>query len=144
MKKIKTNGLGLSGFLRKNKKTQIAEIKQLLSLWYWFSLVSLQICCEGECCPLGWPHQAKPWAEGDTYLPSGCPLRSAAAASSGCTEWAAPRLRTAESLSRPGWGRPWCPLCHSSSPWRQVLHSEPPYLRAFEQLYKKPNNREEK
>lgn len=79
-----------------------------------------------------------------TYLPSGCPRRSAAAAGSGCRGWAARRPRTAGFLSRPGWARPSCRPCRSSGLWRRVLRSGPPYLRAFEQLYKKPNNREKK
>lgn len=78
------------------------------------------------------------------YLPSGCPQRSAAATSSGCTTWAARRQHTAGFLSRPGWARPSCRLYRSSSLLRRVLRSGPPYLRAFEQLYKKPNNREKK
>lgn len=78
------------------------------------------------------------------YLPSGCPRRFAAATSSGCTGWAARRPRTAGFLSRPGWARPWCRPYRSSSLLRRVLRSGPPYLRAFEQLYKKPNNREKK
>lgn len=79
-----------------------------------------------------------------TYLPSGCPRRSAAAAGSGCRGWAARRPRTAGFLSRPGWARPSCRPCRSSGQLRRVLRSGPPYLRAFEQLYKKPNNREKK
>lgn len=78
------------------------------------------------------------------YLPSGCPRRFAAATSSGCTRWAARPQRTAGFLSRPGWVRPSCRPYRSSSLLRRVLRSGPPYLRAFEQLYKKPNNREKK
>lgn len=78
------------------------------------------------------------------YLPSGCPPRSAAATSSDCTTSAARPRRTAGFLSRPGWARPSCRPYRSSSLLRRVLRSGPPYLRAFEQLYKKPNNREKK
>lgn len=84
----------------------------------------------------------QPFSPGATDPLFGCRQPLAAAAGTGCRGWAVRRQRTAGFLSKPASVRPWCP----PSRWWALRHPglrlEPPYLRAFEQLYIKPNNKE--
>ncbi len=75
------------------------------------------------------------------YPLSGYLQRFVAAVGTGCRGWAG-RQPVLLDLSRPVWERPLAQLTRYSGPCCPARRSELPYLRACEQLYIKPNNKE--